>query len=176
LAAERYRDALTLCAERYGSQMGRVCMAMLGSQAEAEEAAQEALLSAYQSFANYRNEGSVAAWLMGIARKKCLKQLEARRRQQAQAEQILPAEPAPNAEEALQQRERAARARAALQEVRPTEREALVLRFAGELSFEGVAQACDVDPAAARKRVSRGLARLRAVLTASEQVANREAL
>ena len=58
----------------------------------------------------------------------------------------------------------ARRARVLLAEIRPTEREALVLRFAGELSFREVGQACNIDEAAARKRVSRGLARLRALL------------
>ncbi len=58
----------------------------------------------------------------------------------------------------------AARARKLLDEVRPTEREALVLRFAADLSFREVGQACGIDEAAARKRVSRGLLRLRSLL------------
>ena len=58
----------------------------------------------------------------------------------------------------------ARRARLLLGEIRPTEREALVLRYAAELSFREVAQACGIDEAAARKRVSRGLLRLRTLL------------
>jgi RNA polymerase sigma-70 factor (ECF subfamily) len=58
----------------------------------------------------------------------------------------------------------AARARRLLGEIRPTEREALVLRFAADLSFREVGDACGIDEAAARKRVSRGLSRLRSLL------------
>jgi len=45
--------------------------------------------------------------------------------------------------------------------VRPTEREALLLRYGAELSFREVGEAVGVDEATARKRVSRALARLR---------------
>jgi RNA polymerase sigma-70 factor (ECF subfamily) len=58
----------------------------------------------------------------------------------------------------------ARRARQLLDEIRPSEREALVLRFAAELSFRELGAACGIDEAAARKRVSRGLQRLRSLL------------
>ena len=61
-------------------------------------------------------------------------------------------------------RQRAERARAALEQIRPSEREAVVLRYAAELSFREVGEACGIDEAAARKRVSRALARLREAL------------
>jgi RNA polymerase sigma-70 factor (ECF subfamily) len=58
-------------------------------------------------------------------------------------------------------RRRAEAARALLARVRPTEREALLLRYEAGLSYREVGEACGVDEAAARKRVSRALARLR---------------
>jgi RNA polymerase sigma-70 factor (ECF subfamily) len=69
-----------------------------------------------------------------------------------------------NAEELMLLRQRAEAARSALSNIRPSEREAVVLRYAGELSFREVGQACGIDEAAARKRVSRALARLREVV------------
>jgi RNA polymerase sigma-70 factor (ECF subfamily) len=59
------------------------------------------------------------------------------------------------------ERERAVRARSALSALKPSEREAVVLRYDAGLSFREVAEACGVDEAAARKRVSRALVRLR---------------
>jgi RNA polymerase sigma-70 factor, ECF subfamily len=164
LAEGRFREALALCLGKHSLAVGRVCMAMVGSQSEAEELAQETFLAAFQALGTYRAEGSVRAWLLGIARKKCLRQLEERRRHQAKLVLIKGGERSPDAEELVQLREAAERARAALLQVRPTEREALVLRYQGELSFESVAEACAVDASAARKRVSRGLSRLRALL------------
>ena len=66
--------------------------------------------------------------------------------------------------EAVVQNERATSARAALAAIRPSEREALVLRYLGELSFREVGEACGIDEAAARKRVSRALAKLRDIV------------
>ena len=65
------------------------------------------------------------------------------------------------------ERERAQRARDALAKLKPSEREAVVLRFEAGLSFKEVAIACGIDEAAARKRVSRALSRLRAELGAA---------
>jgi RNA polymerase sigma-70 factor (ECF subfamily) len=67
----------------------------------------------------------------------------------------------PDAGELHLERERAIRARNALAELKPSEREAVVLRYDAGLSFREVAAACGVDEAAARKRVSRALSRLR---------------
>ena len=60
--------------------------------------------------------------------------------------------------------ERAQQARALLERVRPSDRDALLLRYCGELSFREVAAACGIEEAAARKRVSRALLALRSTL------------
>ena len=60
---------------------------------------------------------------------------------------------------------RAEAVRAALGGLKPSEREALVLHYQGELSFREIAELCGIDEATARKRASRGLARLRKALT-----------
>jgi RNA polymerase sigma-70 factor (ECF subfamily) len=73
-----------------------------------------------------------------------------------------------NAEDLLLEKHRAERARAALEEIRPTEREALLLRYQAGLSYQAIAAVCAVDEAAARKRVSRGLWRLRSLLAGSD--------
>ena len=95
-------------------------MALLGSQADADEATQETLLRAHRAMATYRGEGSIKAWLCGI--------------------------------------------RDGLAKLKPTEREALVLRFVADLSHREIAIACNLDEATARKRTSRALARLRSIL------------
>jgi len=151
------RAALALCARRHGTSLGRLCMALLGSQAEADDAVQETLLAAHAAFDGFRGDGSLRAWLFGIARRRCARLLERR----------VVGKPAPEqtddrtADALLEVRRRADTARALLDQVRPTEREALLLRYTAELSFREVGEASGVDEATARKRVSRGLARLR---------------
>jgi len=163
LARGETRRALALCVERHGASIGRLCMAMLGSQGDADDVTQETLLSAHQSFGEYRGAGSVRAWLLGIARNKCLQQLERSRRRGARLAEA-DGTGSPSADEALGAKTRAERARALLERVRPSDRDALLLRFLADLSFKEVAAASGIDEATARKRVSRALTRLRSAL------------
>ena len=159
------KAALGLCVKRHGEAVGRLCMALLGSQADAEDVLQETLLDGYRGLKGWRGEGTVRSWLFGIARRKCAREMERGLRRRSKL-RLVGEEPGSSrgAEQALAQKRKAEQARAALGELRPSEREALVLRFAGELSFREVAEACGIDEAAARKRVSRGLAALRSGL------------
>ncbi len=162
-----YRDAIARCAREHGPAIGRLAMAMLGSQAEAEEVAQEVLLAAHDAFPDYRGEGTVRAFLFGIARRMCAKRLEIRGRRErrlrlvhdAEAEAGLP-------DQLLEARRRALRVRAAIEELKPSERDAVVLRYEAGLEYAEIAAALGLDEPAARKRVSRGLAHLKELLSA----------
>lgn len=159
IAAGDHRGALAACARIHGAVLGRLAMALLGSQADADEAVQETLLRAHRAMPQYRGEGSVKAWLCGIARHVCVHTLETRRRGRELLE-LVPADASPDE---LATRQRARAIRAALDRLKPTEREALVLRYVADLSHREIAAACNLDEATARKRTSRALARLRSV-------------
>lgn len=161
--AARDRDrAASLLVEEHAKAIGRACMALLGSQSEAEDVLQETLLAALDGLEAFRGDGTLRAWLLSVARRRCARRLEARGRERDLKQSL--AAPGASAAASAERASMALRARQLLDEVRPTEREALVLRFAAELSFREVGQACGIDEAAARKRVSRGLARLRSLL------------
>jgi RNA polymerase sigma-70 factor, ECF subfamily len=160
LAAKDRDRAAALLVEQHGSAIGRTCMALLGSQSEAEDALQETLVAALDGLESFRGDGTLRAWLLSVARRRCARRLEARSRERDLKQSLAMPENTVGAERSSMAR----RARQLLEELRPTEREALVLRFAAELSFREVGQACGIDEAAARKRVSRGLARLRSLL------------
>lgn len=159
------RRAAALCARLHGAALGRLCMAMVGSQAEAQELAQEALLAAHDAFPSYRGDGTVRAFLFGIARRVCSRHVEMRSRRDTKLRLVHDVgRDRADASDLLAAQQRAARARTALDRLRPTEREAVLLRFQSDLSFREVASACGVDEATARKRVSRAIARLRETL------------
>ncbi|HMJ10028.1 MAG TPA: RNA polymerase sigma factor [Polyangiaceae bacterium] len=167
ILAGDHRRALVLCAERHATSLGRLCLALIGSRSEIDDLVQETLLDAHASFGTYRGDGSLRGWLYAIARRKCARHLEKRSRHTQRIKQLDEDAGAALPVEVLIQREQAESARAALSDIRPSEREALVLRFLGELSFAEVGQACGIDEAAARQRVSRGLRRLREILARS---------
>jgi len=165
VAAGDYQAAITHCARAYSAPLGRLCMAFTGSQAESEELVQETFIVAFDGLAQYRGEGSVKSWLFGIARRICGRHNEMKNRRQARLKLVHDDERAPDAADLVAAREQATRARAALERLKPSEREAVVLRYDAELSFRELAMACGVEEAAARKRVSRALTHLRAELT-----------
>lgn len=158
------RAALQLCVRRHGAAIGRLCMALLGSQADAEDVLQETLLDAYRGLSSWRAEGSLRAWLLSIARRKCAREIERGQRRRAKLHLVTEVEePTPQPDPTI--RKRAEQARGALRELRPSEREAVVLRFGSGLSYREVSEALGIDEAAARKRVSRGLSALRTRLS-----------
>ncbi|HYQ18077.1 MAG TPA: FecR domain-containing protein, partial [Polyangiaceae bacterium] len=150
LEALRGKDlavAAELLEETHAAIVGRACMALLGSQTEAEAVLRETLLAVLT-----RGDGVVAELplrveLLAGARRSAARNLEARPRQAASAN----AEPlsAP------------AHARRLLTTIRPSEREALVLRYVAGLSQHNVALACGIDATAAQSRLSRGVVKLR---------------
>lgn len=161
----RTRDAVTACAREHGAVLGRLCMALLGDQAEAEETAQETLMAAHDAMPSYRGEGSVRAWLFGIARRKCARKLETRIRRERRLRLVHDAEGgAPMPDEELETRRRASRVRGALEQLKPSERDAVVLRYQAGLDYREIGEVCGIDEVAARKRVSRALARMRGLL------------
>ena len=164
VASGRHRDALAACARAYGLPLGRLCMAFTGSQAESEELVQETLLAAFDAFPQYRGDGSVRSFLFGIARRLCGRHVEVRSRREARLRLVHDTGRGRDAGDLAIERERAQRTRDALAKLKPSEREAVVLRYEGGLSFRELGAACGVDEAAARKRVSRALSRLRADL------------
>jgi len=172
IAAGQHREAIAECARTYHKVLGRLAMALVGSQADADEVVQETLLRAHRAMPTYRGEGSVKAWLCGIARHVCAHVLETRKRGTNLGDElaVVPGEGPGDgtSRDAFELRRRARALRGALDQLKPSEREALVLRYVADLSHREIAVACGIDEAAARKRISRALARMRSVLPAEE--------
>jgi len=161
------REAIALCAREHGAAVGRFCMALLGDQAEAEEVLQEALLVAFDGFGDLRGD-AVRPWLYGIARRMCARRLAKRTRRAGRLRLIHDAEEAvEGADELLERRQRAAKVREGLEQLKPSDREALLLRYEAGLSYREVGEIQSIDEATARKRASRALARLRDILLSS---------
>lgn len=161
LARGDAHEAVGLAARHHGARLGRFCMALLGNAAEAEEAVQDAFVASFDAFATYRGEGSVRSFLFGIARHVCAKKLAMRVRRDRRLALVHDADAVDTPHELVERRARAHRMRLLLEDMRPTEREALLLRYEAELSFQEVSEVLGIDEPTARKRVSRALARLR---------------
>src|SRR5205085_2798796 len=121
-------------------------------------------LRAHRSMATYRGEGSIKAWLCGIARHVCAHMLETRRRGREVLELVPKDETSEDARVLFALNRRSRALRDGLAKLKPSEREALVLRFVADVSHREIATACNLDEATASKRISRALVRLRAAM------------
>src|SRR5688572_22088283 len=73
------REAFRRLVERESIALVRACHRILGDRSDAEDAAQEALVTAYRQLASWRGEGPFGAWLMRIGIRIALRQAGKRR-------------------------------------------------------------------------------------------------
>ncbi len=157
------KRALELMARTWWAQLGRFCTAMVGSPTEAEELLQETFVIAWQEMDSYRGEGSLRAWLYGIAHRVCASHLRRRDRRRGLLARFFAREetPEPSGEDAARKNEERMLLEKALSELKPQWREAVLLYYQGQFSMQQVAEMLSISPENARKRVSLGVGALR---------------
>ncbi len=80
------RTAFELLMRRHNRRLFRLARAMLRDDAEAEDALQEAYLSAYRAIGDFRGEAALATWLSRLVLNECLGRL----RREARREKVIP--------------------------------------------------------------------------------------
>jgi RNA polymerase sigma-70 factor, ECF subfamily len=135
-----------------------VALRMLGSRAEAEEAAQEVFLRAHRAIADFRGDAKLSTWLYTIASRLCLNRLAAgERRLTREGEEALARIPSSHASPAdeLERSERDAALHRAIAELSDERRMVVVLRDLEGLSYEEIAAALDLELGTVRSRLHR---------------------
>lgn len=167
------REAFGALVDRETATVFRACLRILGSQADAEEAAQESFVAAYRAIHSYRGDGSLRAWLLRIATRQAFRRLGRRRPHadlDAVPERLLADRQADPGQRVLVD-ERHAAVRAAVVGLPEPYREAVALRFFADLSLLEVAEATGRPVNTVKTHLRRGLERLRPALGREETVA-----
>jgi len=139
----------------------------LGSEADAEDAAQEAFVRAFVHRDRFDPARPVLPWLLTVARYLCLDRLRRDKR-----EPLADAEPdacvfeGANAEDALGARERLSRLRGALDALPEGQREVVAMFHLDGLAYREIAEALDVPIGTVMTWLHRGRARLREMVLA----------
>jgi RNA polymerase sigma-70 factor (ECF subfamily) len=160
------RDAFRVLVDRESAGVIRSCYRVLGDLHEAEDAAQEAFVTAFKSLAAWRGDGPFGAWLTRIAVRIALRRAQRRR----DVTWIDPADPAVGIDIAGGQdpavtslrAERAADVRSAVSRLDEPYRETIALRFFGDLSLVEIAAETGRPLGTVKTHLRRGLLRLRA--------------
>lgn len=170
-AAQRDPTAFTVLYRRHLDRVYRYLRYRVGNEQDAQDLTMQTFLAALENLASYRNEGTVLAWLLGIAHHKLI---DWRRKEQYRTEPLAWAEilPDPTSQpeaQVTQQLTREALEQALLM-LAPERGEAIALRYFGELTNREVAAIMGKQESAVKMLVHRGLQDLRSRFRVQERV------
>ena len=157
-------SAFAALVDRYYADCLRYATRMLGNPADAEEAVQDAFVRAHRALSRYQDRGVVRAWLLGILVNRC-RTLGAKLARRRRYLGLFGREPrpvvAPPSTDGTDWGEEVNRA---LQRLSPQLREAFLLKYVEELSYEEMAELTGAGVSALKMRAKRACEQLRGML------------
>ena len=173
------RDAYRVLVERHSRTVYRMAYRMTGNGHDAEEIVQESFLRAYQKLKQFAGNANFGTWVYRIAANYAIDRLrqrnseESRRESPAKAgEDSLEVDPLSQVQDASPSPERLAgsaqladRMKAALAELSPAERTAIVMRHWDGCGIEEIAVVLKSNSNATKNTVFRAVQKLRRALT-----------
>lgn len=160
-------SAFDILVARWEDRIRGAAYRFLGSEEEARDVTQEALLKAYRALSGFKRESRFSSWLYQIATNLCRDRLRRRRtRATVSLEEVEAAggevvETRPGAHERLLREDLARSVRRAISALSEEQREVVILKEYEGLTFVEIAQALDVPVSTVKTRLYRGLGQLR---------------
>jgi len=171
------QDAFALLISENLAGMRAVAMATLGPGDEAEDAVQDAVLTALRKISQLQDPAAAGPWLKAIVRNNCRMLLRSLRAVPVgDPESLLPADPTPGPEEILEQAATRDWVRAAVSVLPEPVREVTLLRyFTAHSSYAQIADLCAVPVDTVRSRLRDGRRALERALRGSAPTVFEEA-
>lgn len=170
-------DAFNLLVDAHQRLTYNLCFRMLGNREAAEDATQDAFLSAFRALSTFKG-ASFRSWLMRIAANACTDELRRRGRRPAVSlatpapgadAPIDVADPASGPEDLTLQSEQRAAVQAALLKLPPDQRLAVIMCDLEGFAYEEIAEAMRTSIGTVKSRIARGRDKLRRVLAQLEE-------
>ncbi len=154
------QQAFAELVERHQRAVFNLTYRMLGEAREAEDAAQEAFLRAYQHIDRYDADRPFKTWLLSIASNYCIDRIRKRRLTWLSLDEPLPPHPALNSheegpEDSAISSQRDAVVHQLLNQLAPEYRAAVVLRYWYDMSYAEIAEILDTTESAIKSRLFR---------------------
>ncbi len=151
---------------KYQDRVYNLCRYMIQDPHDAQDAAQDAFLKAYQNLKAFKPDASLYTWLYRIAVNTCLDCKKKSRPEQAEDESVIDdlASTELSPEQRYQSKEIGQAIQAALQKLPEHLRAAIVLKEIEELSYEEIAAVLDTSLGTVKSRISRAREELRRLL------------
>ena len=161
------RAQFAVLVRRYNQRLFRTARAILGDDAEAEDAVQQAYLDAYRHLDQFRGDAEFGTWLTRIAVNAAIARLRGRRRlAEVTAEAPAPAGPVESAHDAIANQELARLIERHVDSLPEALRVVLVLRDLEDLDTAETAAVLGISSEAVRVRLHRARASLQASVAA----------
>ena len=170
LAKDGSLDAFNSLVDRYQGAVYSLSYRLLGLRESAEDASQEAFLSAYRALARFEG-GNFRSWLLRIAANECKDELRRRNRKDASislddggddgGESIDMADASPGAELLLERLEMSHQLERLLLEIPFEQRQAIILVDVYDFQYDEVAAMTATSIGTIKSRIHRGRERLR---------------
>jgi len=157
--------AFDLIVERHRRPVYQLCYRFVGNHEDASDLSQDVFLRAYRGLKNFRGQSSLATWLYRIGVNVCLNRVSARTPavEAIDAREFVDAS-AESPSDRLLRAERGARVRAAIAQLPPKQRAALVLRTYHELSHQEIADVLGSSVGAVKANFFHALGSLKRLL------------
>jgi RNA polymerase sigma-70 factor (ECF subfamily) len=158
------RGALDALLRRHADRIFAICRRLTGNQADAADAAQEAMIALVRGLDRYDGRAAFTTWAYRVTTNACLDELRRRGRRPDPGLPEIESERAagqPRLDQTVADRLSVDDAMAGLA---PEFRVAVVLRDVVGLDYAEIAEVLDIPPGTVRSRIARGRAQLAAVL------------
>ncbi len=138
-------DAMGTLIVRYQHWVYNIAYGILGHHQDAEDAAQDAFVSAWENIGRFQFRSRFSTWLYRIVKNKCLNHIDQYQRRKTDPTEIddsqpwVPLDTTTPEEQALRNEEKEI-VHAALAKLKPSYREILVLRELQDLTYEEIAE------------------------------------
>ena len=157
-------EAFGILVDRHYDRCARIAYRILGNREDAEEAVQDAFLRAYRALASYEDRERFVAWLTRILVNQCRTLRAKTERREAVFTDDVDPEYARHHDLVAAPTDTWPDLDRALALLPAEQREAVVLRYGDDLTFEEMARITGAGESALKMRVQRAFVRLRAIL------------
>jgi RNA polymerase sigma-70 factor (ECF subfamily) len=163
------RQAMERLVHDYQAVLFRLAVSILDDPQDAEEATQDALLTALRALDDFRGEATLNTWLYAITVNLCRNRLRSRRRRAAmqavfQTWQHQKQEASPMIEPTVLENESNHRVLQAVRDLDEKHRLPVILRYYHDCSIDEIAQILDIPPGTVHSRLNKARQRLKAEL------------
>jgi RNA polymerase sigma-70 factor, ECF subfamily len=146
----------------YRRKVFNVAYKFVGRHDQAEDLTQDVFLKLYKSLDTFDRRANFQTWLISVSRNLCIDHYRAVRKERETINRdvdpadLAPASPDTRADTQLEQRDRVALLRRALDTLAPTLRTAVMLRDIQELTYQEIADRLRLPEGTVKSRINRG--------------------